>query len=126
MNYDKIPNNDDVINDKTYKNSDKSNGYIYPIINYPSIHSVVYTTIFSGIFISNLYNYKKSPIYDPKNTNYKTYIKLGTISLFKGFIYPFVFPYVIYDIIIRDYGGLGGIQRHFIPFSVYFRKLIKK
>lgn len=110
-----------------YQRYNKSNGYIpEKEFKFPSLRNIYFSSIFGGILFSNLWNYKLSPIYDPKNSNYKTYFKIGSVSLFKASIYPSVMPYVIYDILVRDYGNLGGIERHFIPCSVYFKKLIKK
>lgn len=69
------------------------------------------------IFLANLYNYKKSPVYIYGTSNIE--IKILSMSLFKGFIYGSVYPFSLTCMSIKFFFNADSIDKHFIPFSVY-------
>lgn len=77
---------------------------------------------FLGIALSNIYNIKKSPKYDPQEFMLSKIITFGILISLKSFIYGTFYPIswlvIICDCMDGDKKSNPNLN-HFIPFSVY-------
>ena len=76
----------------------------------------------SSIFLTNVYNYKKSPVYIP-NDNTNTLRIVGFSSMtgcLYGLFYPLGIAKIVLDIFPHSYTEAGvNVENHFIPYSTY-------